>query len=268
VGTKEFSLMGRWAGDIHAGEVSANVTETVNPSPLENVDLSFDLTEFVDKEADDEPVQYSYSADLTGYIHHTANRDHYVAVTRGLSSEINGLSQNFYISDDLNPGVPLSMSPSDMPQSHPMYLFYTVTRTGADVDAGNHCNQIYSKVNKRSTARMDADHDDEEQTESSQTVSDSSTGVTAVALKPSAMNPNDAHSISSGDREPLIGEIGFTFKRLFNSGWYDGRVVDILYSNKGEKLFSCRYEDNDREFVNFCTLQEYVFNEKNTHNTN
>jgi hypothetical protein len=37
---------------------------------------------------------------------------------------------------------------------------------------------------------------------------------------------------------------------LFDDGWYVGRVVDISYSNKGEKLFSCRYKDNDREVVN------------------
>jgi hypothetical protein len=85
-------------------------------------------------------------------------------------------------------------------------------------------------------------HEAGEQKESLQTVSDSSTFATAVAPKAPTIkqkeNGKDAHSISSGDQESLIDQNGFTFKKLFDDGWYVGRVVNISYSNKGEKLFS------------------------------
>jgi len=58
-----------------------------------------------------------------------------------------------------------------------------------------------------------------------------------------------------------IGDIGYKFSKLFDEGWFEGRVADINH-DLGEKSRHCVYSDGDSEYLSIEELKQLLHYER------
>jgi hypothetical protein len=84
------------------------------------------------------------------------------------------------------------------------------------------------------------------------------------STSPCAMTSKSLHGVNSSKIN--IGDVGYRFLKEFDSGWYNGTVVEILPHVFGGRDRRCIYEDDDcedlalNELIRLATLssQEHV----------